>query len=412
MMKGIMTRKTPSADDRVRSLTGIKAGEHIIGAYIGRRSGPTVIAIGSVHGNEPAGAVALIRVAAWLDERRPEIKGRIYLLVGNTRAIARRVRFVDADLNRHWTNRNLSGAVGVQPDAAVEDQELSELQATLDQILVTAEDEVHVLDLHSTSAQGRPFATVGDTLRNRTFARKLPVKILLGIEEQLDGTMLEYLNNLGAITLGFEGGQHESDETISNHESLVMLALVNARILDPADVPNLALFRAGLAKRTDGPGIYEVRYRHAISASDQFEMDSGFNNFDPVKAGQRLASDKCGTITAPERGVVLMPLYQKLGEDGFFIGRRVAPFWLWLSAVLRRLGVSSLMPLLPGVSRDKADPYTLIVNTRVARAFPMQIFHLLGFRKRRWTKGELVVSRRKHDAKSPFRQRTNEKNGR
>lgn len=407
-----MTRETQSADDRVRSLTEIEAGEHIIGAYFGRRNGPTLIAVGSVHGNEPGGAAALIRIAAWLDEKRPPIKGRIYLLAGNTRAIARRVRYVDADLNRHWTNRNLSGALAARSSDVIEDRELSELQAILDRILVTAEDEVHVLDLHSTSAEGRSFATVGDTLRNRTFARELPVTILLGIEEQLDGTMLEYLNNMGAVTVGFEGGQHESEDTIRNHESLVMLALVNAGILDAVDVPNLALHRAGLAKSSGGPAIFEVRYRHAIGESDQFEMDVGFNNFDPVKAGQRLASDIRGIVTAPERGVVLMPLYQKLGEDGFFIGRQVAPFWLWLSAVLRRLGVSSLMPLLPGVSRDKADPYTLIVNTRVARAFPMQIFHLLGFRKRRWTKGELVVSRRKHDAKSPFRQRTNEKNGR
>ena len=66
-----------------------------------------------------------------------------------------------------------------------------------------------MIDLHSTSADGLPFATVGDTMRNRRFAQNLPVTILLGIEEQLDGTMLEYLNNLGAVTLGFEGGQHD-----------------------------------------------------------------------------------------------------------------------------------------------------------------------------------------------------------
>ncbi len=411
-MTGTMSWKTLSADHRVRSLAEIEAGKHIIGAYIGQRSGPTLVAIGSVHGNEPAGAAALVRIAAWLEENRPKINGRIYLLAGNTRAIARRVRYIDADLNRHWTNRNLSGAVTARPDDVVEDKELSELQAILDQILVTAEDEVHVLDLHSTSAEGQPFATVGDTLRNRTFARKLPVTILLGIEEQLDGTMLEYLNNMGAVTLGFEGGQHDSDETVGNHESLVMLGLVNAGILAAADVPNRPLYRAGLAQRTGGSAIYEVRYRHAISEIDQFEMDAGFNNFDPVSAGQRLACDSQGIVTAQECGVVLMPLYQKLGEDGFFIGRRIAAFWLWLSAILRRLGVPSLMPLLPGVSRDKDDLYTLTVNTRVARVFPVQIFHLLGFRKRRWSEGELVVSRRKHDTSSPFRERSDKAHGR
>ena len=58
---------------------------------------------------------------------------------------------------------------------------------------VPLKTEVFVLDLHTTSASGLPFATVGDTLRNRHFAQSLPVTILLGIEEQLEGTMLEYL---------------------------------------------------------------------------------------------------------------------------------------------------------------------------------------------------------------------------
>ena len=98
-----------------------------------------------------------------------------------------------------------------------------------------------------------------------------------------------------------------------------------------------------------------------------------------------------------------MPLYQKLGEDGFFIGRQVAKFWLFVSEVLRRLKLQDLIPILPGVRLDPADPSTLRVNTQVARLFPLQVFHLLGFRRRQWGGGELVVSRRKHDFISPFK---------
>jgi len=105
---------------------------------------------------------------------------------------------------------------------------------------------------------------------------------------------------------------------------------------------------------------------------------------------------------SPRDGVILMPLYQKLGNDGFFIGRRIASFWLTVSAALRRLRVQKLMPLLPGVRRDPVDPETLVINTRVARLFPLQIFHLLGFRRRRWSGAKLIVSRRKHDTTSPF----------
>ena len=97
-----------------------------------------------------------------------------------------------------------------------------------------------------------------------------------------------------------------------------------------------------------------------------------------------------------------MPLYQTQGDDGFFLGREISPFWLWLSGVLRKSNVQRLIPALPGVMRDPDDADSLIVNTRVARLFPVQIFHLLGFRKRRFRKHKLIVSRRRFDTRSPF----------
>jgi succinylglutamate desuccinylase len=132
-------------------------------------------------------------------------------------------------------------------------------------------------------------------------------------------------------------------------------------------------------------------------------MSPGFDNFDPVRAGDPIAQDRNGPVRAPERGVIMMPLYQKLGEDGFFIARQVRKFWLWLSWLLRKARVPALVHWLPGVSLDENDPYAVIVDTRIARFVPLQIFHLLGFRKRRWSEDRLVVSRRRHDTTSPFR---------
>jgi len=158
--------------------------------------------------------------------------GRVYFLAGNTRAIRHGARFIGADLNRHWTRENLAkNKADSSASQIAEDYEQSELLKIFDEILTDAKDEVFALDLHTTSAEGLPFATVGDTMRNRRFAQKFPVTILLGIEEQLDGTMLEYLNNAGAVTFGFEGGQHDSLEAIENHEALIWLALVNSGIL-------------------------------------------------------------------------------------------------------------------------------------------------------------------------------------
>lgn len=385
--------------------TVVREGEHLIGSFIGNADGPTLIAIGGIHGNEPSGAQAVKDVAEKLPQLADRIDGRVFLLAGNTRALNRQVRFIDCDLNRSWTPANMSSSGVRALECLSEGRELHELDELLDQILITARAEVYILDLHSTSASGLPFATVGDTLRNRKFAMGLPVTILLGIEEQLEGTMLEYFNNAGAVTLGFEGGSHLSPETVDNHAALIWLSLINADILSRSDVPDYDEMYRRLANGRRGARVVEVRYRKAIDPEDGFEMNPGFNNFDPILKDQVLAHEKHGPVRAVESGMILMPLYQKLGEDGFFIGRAVAPFWLRISSILRQMRVQNIVGWLPGVARDPNDHETLIVNTSLARFFPLQVFHLLGYRRRRWERKKLVVSRRRHDYVSPFENR-------
>ena len=380
---------------------------HVIGEFVGNADGPTLVAVGSIHGNEPSGRLALERVAHCIETLEKTLRGRVFLLAGNVRASARGLRFLDADLNRHWTRENIRKNTRLAPDASSEDQEQCELLTKFREILNTARDEVYVLDLHSTSAGGVPFATVGDTLRNRHFAQTLPVTILLGIEEQLEGTMLEFLNNEGAVTLGFEAGQHASAEAIDNHEALAMAALVSSGILASEDVPGLYSLRQRLASATGKADIFEVRHREPVSPEDEFHMDPGYRNFDPVKGGQRLAANKHRTICAPESGSMLMPLYQELGEDGFFIVRTVSVFWLRVSEVFRRLNLADLTHWLPGVVRHPKHHEMLQIDTRIARFFPLQIFHLLGFRRLRWQNNFLMVSRRRSDTISPFGSRRN-----
>jgi predicted deacylase len=375
---------------------------HLISANTKRRIGPTLIVVGGLHGNEPAGVEAMRRAVPQLNGIENKLRGRVYFVIGNTRAISKGERFVDIDLNRAWTRADMANVGTAELCRKSEGLELTELDQLFDSILVTARNEVFVLDLHSTSAAGVPFATVGDTLRNRHFAQDFPVRILLGIEEQLEGTMLEYLNNAGCVTLGFEGGSHDSEQTVANHEAMIWLALVNSGVMWEEDVPRLDMYRDRLKSAPFDRGIMEVRYREAVAPQDMFEMKPGFKNFDPVIKGEVLASNKYGDILAPQSGMLLMPLYQKLGDDGFFIVRGVARFWLWLSEVLRRLKVQEFVPYLPGVAVDPRDRETLTINTHVARFFPLQVFHLLGFRRRKWVDKKLVVSRRRHDAESPF----------
>ena len=147
--------------------------------------------------------------------------------------------------------------------------------------------------------------------------------------------------------------------------------------------------------------VVEVRHRHTIAPEDRFKMEPGFKNFQAVRRGKVLAQDRTGEIKACETGLILMPLYQALGNDGFFLVREVKRFWLKLSALLRNLKLGHYIHLLPGVRRDPVNENFLIVNTRIARILPLQVFHLLGFRRLRWTDKYLVVSRRAYDLVGP-----------
>ena len=111
-------------------------------------------------------------------------------------------------------------------------------------------------------------------------------------------------------------------------------------------------------------------------------------------ANTRLAKDRNGTIHATENGRVLLPLYQELGEDGFFLVRDVSPFWLQVSSILRRFRFDRWLKYLPGVSEHPRRPHHLVVDPEVAFWRPVDLFHLLGYRKRRPENGKLVFVRR------------------
>lgn len=390
----------PISTEPVKRLEQLNPGKHLIASVRGTLSGPTLIVIGGIHGNEPAGVLAIDRVLPRLQQLRTFLRGEIVLLRGNTRALALKVRYIDADLNRQWTASQIDQSR--QNDFAMmfESLEQRELLSSLTEVVSRARGDVYFVDLHTTSAAGKPFATVGDTLRNRRFALQFPVLIVLGLEEQIDGTLLEFINNRGAITMGFEAGQHDALTSVDHHEALIWNATVAAGNFQLNDLPELDHYRS-LLERAGGKRVVEVRHRHRIAADDDFRMEPGFENFQAVQKGQLLAKDRRGEITACEKGLILMPLYQTLGDDGFFLGRDIKQFWMLLSALLRKLKIGNYVHLLPGVRRTPLDDNLLIVNTRIARILPLQIFHLLGFRRRRWIEKDLLVSRRAYDVVGP-----------
>jgi len=132
---------------------------------------------------------------------------------------------------------------------------------------------------------------------------------------------MEYISDVGHIPMAIEGGQHESPEAPEWLEAAIWLAMDSADMLSDSFSSRLSLATKTLERVAIGPREWEVRYRHAIVEEDEVKMEPGFENFQEVKMNQLLAHDRHGEIRSPSPGRILLPLYQNLGEEGFFIGR-------------------------------------------------------------------------------------------
>jgi len=367
-----------------------------LGTYDRGVAGPTIVVVAALHGNEPSGIIAFRRVIARLEKRDAPFRGRLVGLAGNLPALERGERFVDEDLNRIWQPHRVEHYATLPWDErTVEARQQAELLEQLDRELDRAGGTVHFLDMHTSSAEGKPFVCIGDTLRNRDFATRFPVPVILGLEEQVDGALLEYINNKGHVTVGVEAGQHDDPASADFHEAFLSLALVSADCMQKDELPRYEEMRARLcAAGAKLPRVLEVRYRHPVAPADRFRMRPGYENFHRIQVGEALAEDNRGDVRAPETGRILLPLYQGQGDDGYFLVREFARSWLAVSAMLRRLRFGRLAPWLPGVHVHADDANTLVVDRRVARWFAVQIFHLLGYRKKRDGGDHLLFSRR------------------
>lgn len=377
------------------------AARRILGWVEGTRPGPTVVLIGGIHGNEPAGLHAVRAVLEKLDARN--LAGDVVGLAGNLAALQAKRRFLRRDLNRRWSPEALE-ALTDRPREALDDED-REQRGLLEAFRMVADrspEPVVFLDLHTASGPGAPFACMADVIRNRAIAFALPIPVVLGLEEVIEGSMLGYLCDLGHVGVSVEGGQHDDPEAPSRLEAACWLTLVAARVIAPDDVPEYEAQVRRLEMASEGlPAVLEIRHRHLCREDDGFEMVPGFRSFQAVKRGERLARDARGDIHAPRSGLLMLPRYQGSGEDGFFLARPVQRFWLGLSARLRQVRADRLLPRLPGVIPHPERPETYLVDPRIARIRVADVFHLLGYRRVRPEGGMLAFSRRRPDERGP-----------
>lgn len=370
-----------------------------IGQIRGGLPGPTLIFVGGVHGNEPSGIFALHQVLNSLKAKTEKLHGNIYALAGNLPALEKGIRYQKEDLNRIWNLKRIEESFSKTDE--LEDSEVKEalkLYQCIDTILKKESGPFYFIDLHTTSSPTEPFITVNDNLLNRKFTKQYPVPLLLGIEEYLEGTFLNYINDMGYVAFGFESGQHDALVAIENHIAFIHLSLVFAGSLPKSEIAFEKHYK--LLKKTTHhlASCYEIVYHYKIEQNEQFEMLPGFKNFESIPKGSPIAISDEQSVAVPQTGNIFMPLYQKKGNDGFFIIRPVPIIFLRLSAILRKLHIDYLLPFLPGISWVSKKHDALLVDLKIARFFAKKFFHLLGYRNRQL--GDTTLTIRNREANS------------
>jgi predicted deacylase len=357
------------------------AGDRFLGAFE-QGQGPTLVVIGGVHGNEPAGIHAARRVLDRLRSERPELfRGRFVALAGNLPALAGPpgTRYVDRDLNRSFTEKLLSTA---DPGCAECVQARQLLKAVGAEARPGA--ALFVMDLHTTSAPSPPVVVLEDALRARRFARSLEIPMLLGFEEEVDGLLYDHLTQkLGCVSCVVEAGQHDDPRSVEIHEAAIRAGLHASGVwpLSPGEADPRPLLRAASGSRARR--VYDLRHREPIT-DPSFRMEDAVHAHTPVRRGQAVGVQGGCPVRTPVGGQVFLPNRQPVkrpGDDAFFIVREVSLGWLGLSARLRKAPwVRSLAAALPGVHRTPSRPEELLVDARIAAVLKRQVFHLLGYR--------------------------------
>lgn len=302
--------------------------DRIIGEFVGNRTGPLIILIGGLHGNEYTGIKAIQAVFQKINDEDIPVNGIIVGVRGNLMAIKDKMRYVDYDLNRCWTEQNLTRISRKNGHILFsEDRDVMDLNRIFNTYGIHEPKSKICVDLHTTSSDNGNFIVVPESCSEHPVIRALRLPLILNLEKHIKGTLLNYLTGKGYLSFAFEGGLIGSEAALRLH-----IAGIWEILLTTGAVPSGALngvYQLATLLQTfasELPHKLKVRHHYWITEEDGFRMKPGYMNFQKVKAGEIIAENKNGPVAAPRDGLIFMPLYQRSGNDGFFIVEEIDTF--------------------------------------------------------------------------------------
>jgi len=297
--------------------------DRVLGKYRGDQPGKLFLCVAGLHGNERTGIVALQRVFDTLQEHKPSFAGRMIAVAGNLSAIKENTRYIDMDFNRIWIKEDVDAIATSEPGdlKSNEHREMKELMKQIDTFtFVDTPRNIVFLDLHNTSSAEGMFTFTFEGDANYTIASSLHIPIITGLDKSLKGTAIEFFAERGYCSLAFEGGPLGDPKSIDIHEAGIWMLLEATGCMKKEDIPNYQTHKQLMeTSAEDSPEVVDLIYVHNITEADHFKMKPGYKNFQRIEEGEVLGQDVNGEVKAPYQGYIMMPLYQKQGDEGFFI---------------------------------------------------------------------------------------------
>jgi len=177
--------------------------QRLLGKIEGEKGGPLIVCVAALHGNEQVGIHAFRNVYSAIVKHQIKFKGKLVGVIGNIKAVQSNRRFIDYDMNRAWTPTNL---LRIRKDQEKEKAEDAEMRALFDLIAEESKGKYSsnvMVDLHSTSSDKGNFIVVDDRSANHPIIKALHIPTIVGLEEYLPGTLLDYYNQKGGFVFRF-----------------------------------------------------------------------------------------------------------------------------------------------------------------------------------------------------------------
>lgn len=305
--------------------------QRIIGTFEGQSPGHLLICTAGLHGNELAGIKALEFVFKMLEVEHvtnPDFQfhGRIVGIAGNIQAMGHGRRYIKQDMNRMWMPENVERIRRTPPHLLEsEERELRDMIRHIDDELAHSPDaSITVMDLHTTTADGGIFCIATEDPESVRIASELHAPVILGMLHGIRGTTMHYFRRevipRDITSFAFESGQHDDPKSVNRSIAAIIACLRALDMIDPEHVETV--HDQVLIDYSNGlPRIAELIQAYQIQDEESFEILPDFRNFQAVQKGQLLAYDSGQPVYAIEDGLILMPRYQKQGDDGYFLLR-------------------------------------------------------------------------------------------